>query len=128
VVDVLLCNCQDPFVLALFRATLGRLKNFKEAAEWGPLETPKKTLLRHQVYLCKTLPCKAKIDFTNEMITFSRAFRHGFVLQGSADQLTQLVGLQLNLGVSDRIKRLILSRISVALIQSSTAHDLKTCR
>lgn len=55
VVDVMLCNCQDPFVLALFRATLGRLKNFKEAAEWGPLETPKKTLLRHQVYLCKTL-------------------------------------------------------------------------
>jgi len=36
---------KDPFVLALFRATLGRLKNFKEA----------------------------KIDFTNEMITFSRA-------------------------------------------------------
>ena len=24
---------QDPFVLALFRATLGRLKNFKEAAD-----------------------------------------------------------------------------------------------
>ena len=42
--------------------------------------------------------------------------------------ITQLVKLQLNLGVSDRIKRLILSRISVALIQSSTAHDLKTCR
>lgn len=36
---------KDPFVLALFRATLGRLKNFKEA----------------------------KIDFVHEMIDFSRA-------------------------------------------------------
>ena len=44
---------QDPFVLALFRATLGRLKNFKEAMDVDMLRCDVSSVPHHILYLIR---------------------------------------------------------------------------